>query len=417
MAKILIKNVELDGKITDVLIENKRFKKIAPVIDDVSNAQIIDGKDKAILPPFYNTHTHAAMTLLRSYADDKELFDWLQNYIWPLEAKLTPQDIYIGSRLAFLEMIKSGTVFSCDMYWHQLETAKAADEMGIRVAVGEMFLQSTPELNEMNRKNNIELEKIRGKSELVEVMLDPHAIYTVPKDILKTVAEKMKKEDFRLTIHASETQLEVENCFTEHHISPIAYLESLGLLTEKTVLAHCVHLFDDDIKVIRDTGAVIAHNPVSNMKLNSGRFRFQDCLEAGCKITLGTDGACSNNNLSMLDEMKFAALSAKSQFSSPTAGKDIDIFKIATLNGALAFDIDAGEIKEGKLADAMLVDLNNHFMVADYKLISNMVYSADSSVIDTVICNGEVLMLNRKVRDEDEIIREARKCCASLRNR
>ena len=127
MAKILIKNVELNGAITDVLIENKRFKKIAPNITDVFDAQVIDGTDKAILPPFYNTHTHAAMTLLRSYADDKELFDWLQNYIWPLEAKLTPQDIYIGSRLAFLEMIKTGTVFSCDMYWHQLETAKAAE--------------------------------------------------------------------------------------------------------------------------------------------------------------------------------------------------------------------------------------------------------------------------------------------------
>lgn len=414
MDKTLIRNVSLNGKICDILIEGNRFKTIAPKIEDASGAEVIDGTNMAIVPPFYNTHTHSAMTLLRSYADDLELFDWLQNYIWPLEAKMTAEDIYVGSRLAFLEMIKSGSVFCADMYWHQVETFRAAEEMGIRAAIGQTFLDAF-ETNEDVCKTNRALEKLRGTNERIEITLAPHAIYTVSKGKLLEIADKMKHEDYRLTIHAAETQMEVENCFKEHHVSPIVYLESLGLLGEHTTLAHCVHLFDDDIKSIQSSGSVIAHNPCSNMKLNSGLFRFQDCFDAGCKITIGTDGCASNNNVSMLEEMKFAALSAKRQASSPVAGKDQAIFDCATINGAKAFGIDGGVIEVGKLADALLINLRSHFLVSDYNLISNLVYSADSSCVDTVICNGKILMKNRQVKDEAAIIDDAIKCSHRLK--
>lgn len=418
MSTLLLKQVIFNGKLVDVLIEGNRFKQIASEIagkaDKVINAQ---GR-KALIPPFYNTHTHAAMTLLRGYADDLELFTWLKDYIWKAEAKLTEEDVYCGTRLAILEMIRSGTVFFSDMYWHQRGAVRAATEMGVRAAIGLLFLSDTDgKVLERNYLSNEELlNSLNGVEGLIQLTYAPHAIYTVAEPVLRQIAEDARQNSLPIHIHASETLREVEECRAAHAgLTPIEYLDKLGLLGEKTILAHCTHLTDHDIELIHDRRSVIAHMPCSNMKLCSGAFRFHDAFDlAGCRVTLGTDGASSNNNLSMLDEMKFAALLAKHESGLPTAAPAAAVFDLATRGGAEAFDIDGGVIEEGKLADAVLVNLDHPQMLGDYNLVSNLVYSADSSVIDTVICDGRVLMENRLIENETEILDQARACCRRL---
>ena len=418
MNSLLIRNVRLDGGGTDVLIEGNRFVRIAPGIE-CEGARVIDGSGKAIVPPFYNTHTHAAMTLLRGYADDMELFTWLNDYVWPAEAKLTGDDIRIGTRLAALEMIRTGTVFFNDMYWYQPDTVRAVREMGLRAAVGLLYISgSDGEVLERNRRCNEELLELGDDSSVrISVTYAPHAVYTVAEPILRAVAEDSARTGRVIHIHASETAREVEECVGAHGMSPVAYLDSLGVLGPRTVLAHAVHLSDEDIDIIRERKSWISHCPCSNFKLASGQFRYHKAVElGGCRFTLGTDGCASNNNLSMLEEMKFAALSAKNESGEPTAGRDGDILHAATRAGAEAFGIDAGLIEEGKLADALLVDLAHPLMTPDYHLAANLVYSADSSVIDTVICDGRILMENRRIDGEEEILADARRTCVRLRN-
>ncbi|MBR1966365.1 MAG: amidohydrolase [Lentisphaeria bacterium] len=419
---LLLKNTVHNGKTCDVLIENGMFSKIADSVKAPADCRVINcNGNLAVSPAFYNTHTHAAMTLLRSYADDMNLFKWLQEYIWPVEAKLTPHDIYVGSKLAMLEMIRTGTVFFNDMYWYPMETIKAAKEMKLRAAVGMLFLSGADaEAEAGNNAVNQELEEKRSWIEedgKIRLTLAPHAIYSVSREKLHSAACKSGSENYHLHIHLAETRSELENCQKEHGMTPAEYLDSIGVLGPKTILAHSLFLTPSDIELIRDRGAHISHNPCSNMKLGSGSFHYQEIVEKyGCEITIGTDGACSNNNISMLEEIKFAALSAKRQAHDPEVGKDTDIFKAATCNGAKAFGIDGGEIAVGKVADCLLVDLNNPLMVANYSFVSNMVYSADSSCIDTVICGGDILMLHKFIEGENEILQEARKCCRRIAN-
>ncbi len=417
MNTLLIQRVRLDGAETDILIEGNRIARIAPEIAP-GTARVIDGSGKAAIPPFYNTHTHAAMTLLRGYADDMELFTWLNDYIWPAEGRLAGEDIYAGTRLALLEMIRSGTVFFNDMYWYQPDAIRAVEEMGMRAAIGLLYISgSDGAVLERNRKCNEELLAWNGGgSGRIQVAHAPHAVYTVSEEVLRRVAEDAKADGHVIHIHASETAREVEECVAAHGMTPIAYLDSLGILGPRTVLAHAVHLSDGDIEIIRERGAYISLCPCSNFKLASGQFRYRRAVEMGCcRFTIGTDGCASNNNLSMLEEMKFAALSAKNESGSPTAGRDGDIFRAATRTGAEAFEIDAGVIAAGKLADIVLVDLDNPLLVPDFNLTANLVYSADSSCIDTVICDGRILMENREIPGEAEILAEARRVCAKIR--
>ncbi|NMA21838.1 MAG: amidohydrolase [Lentisphaerae bacterium] len=416
MRSILLKNVVLDGRCQDVLISGNRFHQISSKIEATAE-RVIDGRGKlALIPPFYNLHSHAAMTLLRGYADDMELFTWLQKYIWPAEALLTHDDVYWGTKLALLEMIRSGTVFVNDMYWHQTASLDAVEEMGLRAAIGYMFI-CVPGggVLESNRQANAELkERVSSCSSRIHLTYAPHAIYTVNQKALLEIAEEAKQDQAVLHIHAAETAREVEECQAEHSMTPIAYLDSLGMLGPKTVLAHCAHLTNEDIALISERGAVIAHNPVSNMKLCSGLFRFQAAWDAGCRIGIGTDGCASNNNLSMLEEMKFAALSAKVQSGEPTAGNDRQIFSAATRTGCSLFDMDGGEIAVGKLADALLVRLDHPQMLGDYNLTANLVYSADNSVIDTLICDGKILMEEGKIDGEQEILARNREICRKI---
>ena len=409
--KILLKNVILDRKSSDILLENGKISAIAPEIS-APDADIFDGLDKmAVLPPFYNAHNHAAMTLLRGYAEDMELFDWLSNHIWPVEAKLTAEDIYIGTRLATVEMIRSGTVYFNDSYWHPEAALKAVKESGMRATLGLLYLGN---VSDDAKSANAALIEAAQDIDTIEVSHTPHAIYTVDRATLQKISGMMESDGRKVHIHVSETAKEVADCLKEHNMTPVEYLDSLGLINERAMLAHCVHLTGHDREIIAARGAYIAHNPVSNMKLCSGMFDFEAARKAGCKIAIGTDGTSSNNNLSMIDEMKVAALTAKSVTKLPTAGKTADIFHAATAIGASFAGVDAGEIAVGKAADMILVDLDSPVMSGNYDLIADMVYAADPTVIDSVICNGKFLMRNKIIPGEKEIIAAAKDVCRKI---
>ena len=400
MNSILIKNVLLNGQISNIKIEENLFTAIGNHALDTTSDIIIDGTNKAILPPFYNTHTHASMTLLRGYADDLPLDVWLNEYIWPFEAKLKEDDIYLGSRLAIVEMIKSGTVFFNDMYWHQGQTLRAAQEMGIRAAIGITTIQKDAE----GISNQVEeIEKMEWDNNLIQITMAPHAIYTAGEMNYRCCCEIAKEKGWMLHTHIAETKKEFDECIKEHGCTPVEWLERIGVLDCRVIAAHAIYLTDNDMRILKTHNVTISHNPTSNMKLASGSFLTKEVMESGCTITLGTDGCSSNNNLDMREEMKLAAMKAKAQYGTEflPASK---IFEIATINGAKAFNINAGEIKEGKLADAILIDMNNERMVPCYDLLSNFVYAADSECIDTVICNGRILMQNRHIDGEEEII-------------
>lgn len=406
---ILIKQVQLNGELVDVLVEGNRFSRIAPQLD-VDAACVIDGTDKAIIPSFVNAHTHASMTLLRGYADDLELHTWLTEHIWPLESKMTEVDIYHGARLACLEMIKSGTTCFNDMYWYYHGTARAVEEMGLRAVLSSVFIDfNDPVAAEKQCKETEQLFEAAEKySDRIHFALGPHAIYTVSESSLKWIASFAKKHQLLIHIHLSETEKEVADCVAQHGVRPVEYLHRMGFLSSNVIAAHAIHLTDEEIELLATHGVRVVHNPASNMKLCSGAFPYPRLQAAGVAISLGTDGCSSNNNLDMLEEMKIATLNAKLSAADPTVMSAQEIFEIATRGGAEVLGLDCGVIAEGKWADCLLIDRSNHRLAPGYNLISDLVYSADRSCIDTVICNGEILMQDGRVDGEEEIIAEAR---------
>lgn len=407
MNTILIKNISLKNRIVDILIEGNTFKQIEPNIDAKAD-KIIDGTDRAIIQPFYNLHTHASMTLLRGYGDDMRLFQWLSEYIWPQEAKLTPEDIYDGTRLAIVEMIRSGTVFFLDMYWHHKETIRAVEEMKIRANIGVTFIE---ERGKKEIEDNINfIKNFKPSSDLINISVAPHAIYTCGKDLYQELHNLSREKNIKLNTHLSETAKEVRDCKKANNgLTPVEYLDSIGLLDENTIAAHCVHLSENDADILGDRGVTLVHNPCSNMKLASGAFNVPLVNKYDCRVCLGTDGTSSNNNLSMQEEMKFAALLAKVSYNDSSLLSANQVFAWATKNGAEAMGINAGKIKEGKLADCLIIDLNNDRLIPNHNLISNWVYSADSRCIETVICNGNILMENHIIPNEAEILNKAKR--------
>ena len=393
MDSLLVKNVLLDGARTDILIEDHRFRSLAAPAGTVADA-VIDADGMAILPPFYNTHTHAAMSLLRGYADDMPLQKWLRDYIWPYEDKLTAADIREGSRLAVREMVKTGTVFFSDMYFDIEETIRIVQETGMRAAIGVTFVDAHTK-SQQAEKLDLLSRWSDPSGGLITLTIAPHAIYTVGPDLLVRCSETARRLGLKLHIHLSETQKEVEDCLREQGTTPVRYLDRLGVLGPEVVAAHVVHVDEEEAEILAARGVTVAHCPCSNMKLASGVFPYARLRKAGCRITLGTDGDSSNNNLDMREEMKFAALLAKMSSGDPAAMPAEEAFAIATRNGAEAFGIDAGVIAEGKLADALLVRLDDERMLPCHHLLSNWVYAAGSSCIDTVICNGRILMKNK----------------------
>ena len=389
MERLLLKNVLHEGRTRNILIEGNRFKDLdAPA--EIADAQVFDATGMAILPALYNTHTHAAMTLLRGYADDMPLQTWLTEYIWPFEARLTPADIRRGSEIAAKEMLESGTVFFNDMYFDIEETINVVDRSGMRAAIGITVMESHSKAVTEQKKEFIRQwhDPTGGRIQLV---MAPHSIYTVGERKLRECAEFARENGMRIHIHISETEKELEECLGEHRTTPVRYLDRIGVLGPDVVAAHCVHVDDGEAAILAERGVTVSHCPCSNMKLGSGTFPFKRMMKAGCRISLGTDGASSGNNLDLREAMKFAALLAKAG-GDPELLPAEEVFRWATQAGAEAFGLDAGAVAPGRLADCLLIDMSDIRMQPCYNLISNFVYAADSRCIKHVLCDGKVLI-------------------------
>ena len=389
MERLLIKDVLHEGRKRNILIEDKCFKDLdAPA--EVADAKVLDANGLAILPAMYNTHTHAAMTLLRGYADDMPLQTWLNEYIWPFEAGLTPGDIRRGSELAVREMLQSGSVFFNDMYFDIEETIDAVKEAGMRAAIGITVMENHTKAVEEQKKEFVRQwhDPTGGRIRLV---MAPHAIYTVGERKLRECAEFARENGIRLHIHLSETQTEVDDCLREHGTTPVRYLDRIGFLGPDVIAAHCVHVDDEEAGILAERGVTVSHCPCSNMKLGSGIFPYARLIKAGCRITLGTDGASSGNNLDLREAMKFAALLAKAG-GDPELLPAEEVFRWATRSGAEAFGLAAGAIAGGLLADCILIDLSDIRMQPCHNLVSNFVYAADSRCIRHVICDGRLVL-------------------------
>jgi len=337
------------------------------------------------------------MTLLRSYADGYPLQKWLFEHIFPVEERLTAEDAYWGSMLGIMEMMSSGTTAFADMYFFMEQTARAAEEAGIRALLcqGLTAFGQVDGLGELDGvKNAVRLfEDCDGMGDgRVRVNFGPHAEYTNNADSLRYYAELAQRYGASLHIHISETANEHNECIDRHGKTPVELLESIGFLRSKVIAAHCVYVTDEDMAIMKAHGVSVAHNPGSNLKLGSGIAPVPRMLEKGLNVALGTDGAASNNNLNMLEEINLAALIHKGVGYDPTVITAFEAVKMATVNGAAALGIDkAGVIKEGYKADLVIIDAFRPHMRPMHNPISNIAFSANGGDIDTVICNGRVV--------------------------
>jgi 5-methylthioadenosine/S-adenosylhomocysteine deaminase len=412
----MIKGVLLDGTPQDIYIEGNRIKRIAQSIDMEAD-DVIDGSRKAVVPGFVNCHTHAAMTLFRGFGDDMPLMKWLHEKIWPNEAKLTEEDIYWGTKLAVLEMIKTGTTAFIDMYKKEEVTARVVREMGLRAMVSLACFDHFDEATrEDTKKKLLSFVKDFDRScDRVKPALGPHAVYTVSGELLQWIDGLSKDENLPIHIHVAETEDETRFCMERFGTTPIRYLNQLGVLSPRMIAAHVIYADDEEIRMLADNGVKVVHNPASNMKLGSGvEFKFVEMKNAGVTVGLGTDGCSSSNNLDMIEAMKLAALMGKGWRKDPEAIPDHEVLRAVTADGASIFGIDAGKIKEGALADLSLVDLRQPAFVPNHDFVSNLVYSANSGCVDTFVCDGKVLMRGREVFDEDKIMDEAERVAMDL---
>ncbi|MEE9302597.1 MAG: amidohydrolase [Thiotrichaceae bacterium] len=412
---ILIKDVLVNGAEKDIYIEDNLIKGIKRNIRNEA-AVTIDGKHKAAIPSFFNGHTHAAMVLLRGYADDMPLDDWLNNKIWPIESKLTEEDVYWGTRLACLEMIKSGTTFFNDMYWHYHGVARAVEDAGIRAAVSAVFIDlfdvgKAADQIELNRRL---FEETKQYSNRILFALGPHTLYTVSKRSLQWAKEFADENNLLIHIHRSETQKEVKDCIRQNGKRPVEYLNDIGFLGSNMIAGHVIWVNDSEIELLQEHDVKIIYNPTSNMKLSSGIFPYSKMKSAQIDVALGTDGCASNNNLDILEEMKFAALLQKLSDNNPSVLPAYEVFRLATKNVNSVFKIGAGELKVGYLADLLLVNIKHVHLTPHNNLIPNLVYSAHGSCIDTTICDGKILMQDGIVDEEEEIIEKAQEIALAL---
>ena len=378
----------------------------------------IDATNHMLLPGFVNAHTHAAMTLLRGYADDLPLMEWLETKIWPLEAKLTAEDVYWGTMLAIVEMIKSGTTCFTDMYFFMDQVARAVEETGIRAVLSRGMVGVGPEHQRAIDESRETVAQWAGRGEgRISFLLGPHAPYTCPPDYLHKVMELATELQVGINIHIAETLSEIEDIKKLYGRSPVAHLENLGLFNHHTVAAHCVHLTDEDIQILAQYNVGVVHNPESNMKLASGIAPVPAMLKAGIPVALGTDGASSNNNLDMLQEMRSCAFLHKVNSFDPTVLPAYQALQMATVNGAQALRLDhLGMLSVGQKADMILVSLKEAHMIPRYDLIANLVYSGQASDVQTVIINGQVVMENRVIKtfDEQEVLAQAKRVARQL---
>jgi 5-methylthioadenosine/S-adenosylhomocysteine deaminase len=386
-------------------------------------AETIDAAGQVVLPGLVNTHTHAAMVLYRGLADDLALMDWLQKYIFPAEAKtVSPEMVRVGTRLAALEMIQSGTTTFADMYYFEEEVGRVAKAAGLRGVLGETIIgfpvadARTPA--EALVRTEAFIREFAG-DDLVTAVPAPHSTYTVDEPTLRAVRALADQYKVPILIHVAETEDEVRTIGERYHATPVGWLASIGFLGPDVVMAHGVWLTDGDIATVRRVGASVSHNPESNMKLASGIAPVPKLLAAGVTVGLGTDGAASNNDLDMFGAMRQAAFLHKIATRDPRAIPASVALEMATIDGARALGLDrkVGSLEVGKRADLITVSMAGARQTPMYNPVSHLVYVSRGGDVRTTIVNGRVLMRDREMRTLDErvVLADARALARKVR--
>jgi 5-methylthioadenosine/S-adenosylhomocysteine deaminase len=419
VSSLLISDVTLvDGTgPTNIYVEGGLITEIGQKMEA---DHTIDGKGHVAMPGLVNTHTHAAMVLLRGYGDDMLLHEWLSDRIWPVEAQLTPDDVYWGTRMACLEMIRTGTTAFNDMYFFGPRMADAAHDAGLRAVISEGFIDLH---DDEKREANITATQattrhIRQLGEtLVVPAVGPHAVYTVSPQGWEWVRDYSAEEDIMVHTHLAETSMEVVECRRDHGTSPVGLLDKLGVLERPVVAAHNAHLDGEDIVMMGRRGVAAAHNPVSNMKLAvGGVMPWKDLASLGVLTVLGTDGAASNNSLDMFETMKTAALLQKLG-GDPMVLPAAEALEAATLRGAQALGLPGGRIAEGEAADIVLVHMRRTGMQPVHSIPSNLVYAGAGHAVATTICDGKVLMQDGVIEGEKDVLAQATSMAKDLVSR
>ena len=415
---ILLKNIVCNGTVSDIYIEGSVIARIVTSAGDpcgqipASGVEVVDCQGKTAMPAFVNMHTHAGMSLMRGIEEDVPLKEWIDR-IWEVESHIDGDFVYHATKVACLEMIKSGTVTFNDQYWFPLMARKAAVEMGLRPVISYVVLDH-------NNKEEAEFQKdecVRTYEESLGwkdgglFSMAFHAIYSVSEEMMLWSAEFARKHGLKLHIHLSETEKEVRDCMAGHNgLSPVEYLDRLGILGPDVIAAHTLWLSDEDVRILGERKVNCVHNINSNTKLASGyRFRYNELRDAGANVCIGTDGCASSNNLDMLEALKTTALFQKAWRENPKALPLCELISLATRNGADALGLDTGRLEAGMQADICIVNTDSSFFLSPGSFLSNFIYSAHSDCIDSLISMGRFVMRNRKVEGEERILTDARK--------
>jgi 5-methylthioadenosine/S-adenosylhomocysteine deaminase len=410
---LVVTDARLDGERVGLrCAPDGTIAALGPDVAAAPGEESLDAAGAILVPPLVNGHTHAAMTLFRGSGGDLPLMPWLEERIWPVEARLEPEDVYWGTRLACLEMIRSGTTRFWDMYWHPEATARAVVDAGVRATIGAPLFDKGRDAAAMRDGARESLAMLAALGGPVAPSLAPHSIYMVSEDSLRFIAGLSAEHDAPVQIHLSETKPEVDDCLGEHGLRPAAYLDRLGLLTERTLLAHGVWLDQEELALVAERGATVVSNPAANMKLAVGKvFPYPAARAAGVRVGLGTDGAGSNDSLDLLADLKLFALAQRHAAADATAIAAADAWAVAT--GAAAPLLGATPLAVGAPADFVLLDPRAPELAVG-ELTADLVYAADRTAVDTVVVAGRVLMRGGVQPDRDEVVAKARERAAGL---
>jgi 5-methylthioadenosine/S-adenosylhomocysteine deaminase len=362
---------------------------------------VIDGDGLLLAPPFVSGHGHAAMTLFRGVGNDLPLMEWLEGHVWPAEKRLEPEDVYWGARLAAVEMIRSGTTRFFDMYWHAPETARAAEEAGIRAVLTTAVIDDmAPSREELRAQCSEILDRLADFGPLIEPSLGPHAIYTVGRENLEWIAEVTGERGLVVQTHLAETEREVADCVEANGMRPAFYLDEVGLLGPRTVLAHGVWLDEAELELIAERGSTVVTNPAANMKLAvGGVFPYPAAAARGVALGLGTDGVASNNNLDMLEEVKLLSLVQKHAAGDPSVLPAAEALEIA--RGRRSELLGGRPLAAGEPADLILID-GDAVELSAGEFDADLVYAASGEIVRTVVVAGRVAMRDRVVPGAEE---------------
>jgi 5-methylthioadenosine/S-adenosylhomocysteine deaminase len=387
------------------------------IASQYSAAQTVEANGKLIVPGLINGHTHIPMTLFRGLADDLDLQEWLTKYIFPAEAKNVSEEfVRVGTRLGLAEMIRGGTTTYCDMYYFEDAIADETAKAGVRGVLGETIIDFPVADNKTNAEAMAYVEKFvqhwKG-NELIVPAIAPHAPYTVSEEHLKAVRAFSDRTGAPIVTHISETKREIDDSIKAKGASPIAYLSRIGFLSNKVIAAHVVWPSAEELDILKQIGVGIVHNPQSNMKLASGVAPVPEMLKRGLFVGLGTDGAASNNDLNMWEEMDTAAKLHKVFSGDPKVMSAQEAFELATIRGAQALHMETeiGSIEKGKRADLVIVERDSFNQIPLYNVYSDLVYATKANDVETVIINGRIVMRDRRLLtlNEAEIRASAQK--------